>query len=1156
MIFSWANKQLEKLSETMAPLSNLATGKFIQALQNNDVQTAKALLSTNGNSNQGFNQQGSNGYHLNDGFNSSYNGNGTNIGEPQMTLIDPHSTSFHPHKQTKAIHITCQYSNTLVYNYILSTFYSNDPAQVLLQTDAAGNTVLHYACLSTSHNAFSFVQFLIEAYKSYSVQHGISQKNNSGETAYDVARNDMIRQYLLPIQLQFETQECLNNGGVGLPQGIDLGGLKIQNRNLAPPPTMGGVGAGAGAGAVMGGGGPPPMNGAGGSNMYSMNSTPMSRYAIPNELKMSSTSPSVAPTPTTYNQLAATVSPSPYNMNQFSTFNLSPTKGVVDVPSNSSLPKSTTITQVTNPTAFTVSTNNDQCEEKVLVSGENNAVTTSSTTGDITSTSNTVSNEQTKTSSLPHGWVELMDQSSSRPYYYNQELNLTQWDEPADATKNDERKEVDSVLHESKEESSKNVAENRVEGIESSTGTDDAPKEDESILNDLQTLNVSDEKEAERSLVEEDTKSDDVVTDESNADNTAQQSDGVLSSNDFATNPVEEKYVSKNEKENILESEEPKQAEPSLLASSADTNVKQKDQTEENMKLQQNELPAGWSELYDESSGRSYFYNEKTNVTQWDKPDSQTTTSIPANNPSSSVQSDLLPEGWTVLQDPTSGRPYYYNQQLNLTQWEKPSSTPISSVTKIKRKENTSKKLSKEQNANNGSSSTYARRGYSTAAVLPSNSKYKPDGFHSSSSDKRLQQKYGHDASITGPPSGNYNTHSNIAPPPSSAGSNSGNLSLGQNPYSRANPMARGHCLNNNMNNGTYVAYSGMSYQSPQVSNTGYNTASNYQVNASTGTNYPVEQYSTQNSYGSYDQQQNQTNYTQGSSSQWATSGYQQNQEPVTQNIQPNFQTQQNELSASNAVSAIASVTQSEDNLSHQDGNVGKPGNTSSLSTADLFGSSPQQRTEPGLTADSNSVDDTSNANKVEESNDSNIAEKTINIVATAPTSASQLFNSNTLATTEPTTTQSEQNENEEASNFGSSIGEVKKTVPLLESNQGSGQQYPASSLFGHSSNSSLSKKVGNGNDDILPHPTMMSEESTNDLVTHESDDVLSPPPMMTEDFSNGIDSGNTLPPPPDMNYEGDNIIKDGQPEQCTPSENDDDDLLPPPPMIDVSLDQ
>ena len=130
MLFSWANKQLEKLSETMAPLSNSATGQFIQALQNNDIQTAKSLLSTDENTHQNhsqfgvgneFNGFGNNSYQQGGAYHSG--GVGMNIGNGSLSMgmqqpqqpatVNPHSTTFHPQKQSKAIHITCQYSNTL-----------------------------------------------------------------------------------------------------------------------------------------------------------------------------------------------------------------------------------------------------------------------------------------------------------------------------------------------------------------------------------------------------------------------------------------------------------------------------------------------------------------------------------------------------------------------------------------------------------------------------------------------------------------------------------------------------------------------------------------------------------------------------------------------------------------------------------------------------------------------------------------------------------------------------------------------------------------------------------------------------------------------------------------------------------------------------------
>ena len=97
-----------------------------------------------------------------------------------------------------------------------------------------------------------------------------------------------------------------------------------------------------------------------------------------------------------------------------------------------------------------------------------------------------------------------------------------------------------------------------------------------------------------------------------------------------------------------------------------------------------------------------------------------------------------------------------------------------------------------------GGQHSYARRGgqANTAAVLQ-NSKYKPDGFHSSSNDKELQAKYGH-VNITSnvaPPPMSGNGSSGMPPPPNSGNSNGG-ISMpqppssgGGNPYS-ANPYA------------------------------------------------------------------------------------------------------------------------------------------------------------------------------------------------------------------------------------------------------------------------------------------------------------------------------------------------------------------------------
>lgn len=156
-----------------------------------------------------------------------------------------------------------------------------------------------------------------------------------------------------------------------------------------------------------------------------------------------------------------------------------------------------------------------------------------------------------------------------------------------------------------------------------------------------------------------------------------------------------------------------------------------------------------------------------------------------------------------------------------------PSAAPSSSANKTPR-------------APSSGQHSYARRGgqNNTAAVLQ-NSKYKPDGFHSSSNDKELQAKYGH-----------VNVTSNVAPPPMSGGSsgmppNSGNApnsggmvqppsSGGGNPYSATNPFgapprSTGYIAsNNNGGPNRYPAYCAVSNSVSLIGNQQhYNSAPN-----------------------------------------------------------------------------------------------------------------------------------------------------------------------------------------------------------------------------------------------------------------------------------------------------------------------------------------
>lgn len=143
--------------------------------------------------------------------------------------IDAARAVLNPTKGSYAIHLACQQSLERVIRALL-----NIPGVDLTFIDSSGNTPLHYACMSTNQTrALGVVKMLVQEFKA-----SPTAKNSMGQTPYDLALLDSVRQFLLPIQLQAETQHAIDNGGVGLPPGIDMGGMRIKNPAAPPPPIM------------------------------------------------------------------------------------------------------------------------------------------------------------------------------------------------------------------------------------------------------------------------------------------------------------------------------------------------------------------------------------------------------------------------------------------------------------------------------------------------------------------------------------------------------------------------------------------------------------------------------------------------------------------------------------------------------------------------------------------------------------------------------------------------------------------------------------------------------------------------------------------------------------------------------------------------------
>ncbi|TYK25544.1 uncharacterized protein E5676_scaffold352G006960 [Cucumis melo var. makuwa] len=93
-----------------------------------------------------------------------------------------------------------------------------------------------------------------------------------------------------------------------------------------------------------------------------------------------------------------------------------------------------------------------------------------------------------------------------------------------------------------------------------------------------------------------------------------------------------------------------------------------------NTKLHGEKLPHGWVEAKDPHSGVSYYYNESSGKSQWERP-----SELSSDTQLSSAVS--LPEDWMEAIDQTSGLKYYYNMRTHITQWERPVASHQTTLT-------------------------------------------------------------------------------------------------------------------------------------------------------------------------------------------------------------------------------------------------------------------------------------------------------------------------------------------------------------------------------------------------------------------------------------------------------------------------------------------
>lgn len=265
-MLSWASNALESLSQTVAPPPEDAAGRFVYCCRQGDNDGAMQCL------------------HEIPGAGAVVNAS----------------------KGQVALHVACQYSmNASLIRQLLG--FAGASIDVV---DAMGNTPLHCAAMSNDpNNAIEIVKLLVTEYHA-----SVTAKNHSRQTPYDVASANSVRQYLLPLQLQKETQEALDNGGAGLPPGIDLGGMKISYDHLPPPPTGTNVGGGASMGPPSAGppsaGGMPQSGVAGGPPPAHESATHAPSYASPSQFPTPNAAAGAAASP---QQMFATPSPTAHH---------------------------------------------------------------------------------------------------------------------------------------------------------------------------------------------------------------------------------------------------------------------------------------------------------------------------------------------------------------------------------------------------------------------------------------------------------------------------------------------------------------------------------------------------------------------------------------------------------------------------------------------------------------------------------------------------------------------------------------------------------------------------------------------------------------------------------------------------------------------------
>jgi len=83
-------------------------------------------------------------------------------------------------------------------------------------------------------------------------------------------------------------------------------------------------------------------------------------------------------------------------------------------------------------------------------------------------------------------------------------------------------------------------------------------------------------------------------------------------------------------------------------------------------------LPLGWEQVADPSTGNAYYCNRATGESSWTPPVAAAAPVAAMAPVPVAAAPGGLPAGWESANDPSSGKPYYFNRATGETKWEIP----------------------------------------------------------------------------------------------------------------------------------------------------------------------------------------------------------------------------------------------------------------------------------------------------------------------------------------------------------------------------------------------------------------------------------------------------------------------------------------------------